>query len=121
MRPTCNSSLIQAPFLLENCTKEFKELGRPKKPMSSYFLFTQSRKEVFKGKALKEFQDQIKKEWVKLPATEKAKFEKQASELMVKYKKDLEAWELKMISIGRTDLVRNKPLREKKQKAVKKQ
>ncbi|XP_026748062.1 transcription factor A, mitochondrial [Trichoplusia ni] len=100
---------------------EYKELGRPKKPMSSYFLFTQSRSEVFKGKALKEFQEEIKKEWIKLPASEKVKFEKQASDLMAKYKKDLEAWELKMISIGRTDLVRNKPLREKKPKAVKKQ
>ncbi|KAJ8714946.1 hypothetical protein PYW08_004927 [Mythimna loreyi] len=97
---------------------EYKELGRPKKPMSSYFLFIQSRKEGFKGKDLKQYQEQVKKEWVKLTETEKAKFDKQAAELMAKYRKELEAWELKMISMGRMDLVRSKPLREKKPKAV---
>uniref|UniRef100_A0A2A4JEZ8 HMG box domain-containing protein n=1 Tax=Heliothis virescens TaxID=7102 RepID=A0A2A4JEZ8_HELVI len=97
---------------------EYKELGRPKKPMSSYFLFIQSRREVFKGKDLKQYQEQVKQEWVKLSESEKAKFDKQAADLMAKYKKELEAWELKMISIGRTDLVRSKPIREKKPKAV---
>ncbi|PZC76429.1 hypothetical protein B5X24_HaOG204668 [Helicoverpa armigera] len=97
---------------------EYKELGRPKKPMSSYFLFTQTRKEVFKGKDLKQYQELVKQEWLKLSANEKAKYEKQAADLMTKYKKELEAWELKMISMGRTDLVRSKPIREKKPKAA---
>lgn len=34
------------------------------------------------------------------------------------YRKDLEAWELKMISVGRSDLVRSRPVREKKPKAI---
>ncbi|KAL0821624.1 hypothetical protein ABMA28_005069 [Loxostege sticticalis] len=98
---------------------EYKELGRPKKPMSSYFLFVQSRKDQFTGKQIKEFQEKVKEDWLKLPASEKVKYEKQAQELMSKYKKDIEAWELKMINLGRTDLVRAKPLREKKPKTVK--
>lgn len=96
---------------------EYKELGRPKKPMSSYFLYIQSRKDSFKGKDIKQYQEQVKKDWLKLSDADKAKFDKQASELMAKYKKDLEAWEVKMISMGRADLVRSKPLREKKPKA----
>ncbi|KAM3965791.1 mitochondrial transcription factor A [Aphomia sociella] len=99
---------------------EYKELGRPKKPMSSYFLFVQTRKEAFQGKNMKEYQEKMKAEWLKLTESERFKYEKQAQELMNKYKKDIEAWELKMITIGRTDLVRAKPLREKKLKSTEK-
>lgn len=101
---------------------ELKELGRPKKPMSSYFLYAQSRNESIKGKSLKEYQQQVKAGWMKLSNTEKAKFEKQAEDLMDKYKKDLQTWELKMISIGRSDVIRVKQSREKKpNNTVKKQ
>lgn len=54
--------------------------------MSSYFLFCQSRKDQFHGKQLKEFQEQVKAEWLKLPQNEKIKYEKQAQDLMAKYK-----------------------------------
>lgn len=97
---------------------EYKELGRPKKPMSSYFIYMQSRKDNIQGKTLKEYQETVKKDWINLPDSEKAKLEKQAQTLMDKYKKDLQAWELKMVSIGRTDLVRSKPAKEKKTKKV---
>ncbi|XP_026756142.2 transcription factor A, mitochondrial [Galleria mellonella] len=99
---------------------EFKELGRPKKPMSSYFLFAQSRRDDFHGKNMKEFQEKVKAEWLKLSDNDRVKYEKQAQQLMDKYKKDIEAWELKMISMGRTDLVRAKPVREKKSKNTEK-
>ncbi|KAI8439903.1 hypothetical protein MSG28_001364 [Choristoneura fumiferana] len=79
-----------------------------------------SRKDIFKGKQMKEYQEKIKVEWQKLPESEKAKFEKQAMELMQKYRKELDAWELKMVSLGRSDLVRAKPLREKKPASTKK-
>ncbi|XP_045451698.1 transcription factor A, mitochondrial [Melitaea cinxia] len=98
---------------------EYKEMGRPKKPMSSYFLYAQSRNETFKSNNLKEYQERVKKDWLKLPESERTRYEKQAQELMNKYKKDLEAWELKMLSIGRSDLVRQKPLRQKKTKSIK--
>ncbi|RVE45442.1 hypothetical protein evm_009877 [Chilo suppressalis] len=98
---------------------DYKEMGRPKKPMSSYFLFSQTKKDSFKSSNLKEFQELVKSEWVKLPESDRVKYEKQAEELMNKYKKDLEAWEIKMINIGRIDLVRAKPLRVKKPKSAK--
>lgn len=66
--------------------QEYKELGRPKKPMSSYFLYIQSRKDNFKAKDIKTYQIQAKSDWMKLSSAEKAKFEKQAQELMIKYK-----------------------------------
>ncbi|KAJ2945518.1 hypothetical protein O0L34_g334 [Tuta absoluta] len=99
---------------------EYKELGKPKKPMSSYFLYIQSRKDIFQGKSLKEYQEKIKQDWLKLSEAEKLKFEKQAQELMKKYKKDMEAWELKMVAQGRPDLVRTRIVREKKPKEAKK-
>lgn len=98
---------------------EYKEMGRPKKPMSSYFLYAQSRNETITSNNLKEYQERVKKDWLKLPESERTRYEKQARELMNKYKKDLEAWELKMLSIGRSDLVRQKPLRQKKTKSTK--
>lgn len=93
---------------------ELKELGRPKKPMSSYFLYVQSRSDSIKGVNIKEYQLKAKADWVKLTSAERTKFDKQAQELMAKYQKDLEAWELKMISLGRHDVVRTKPVRAKK-------
>lgn len=65
--------------------QEYKELGKPRRPMSSYFLFIKSRKDSFQGKNIKEFQELIKAEWLKLPATEKAKLDKQAQDLMKQY------------------------------------
>ncbi|KAL4710916.1 hypothetical protein ACJJTC_002546 [Scirpophaga incertulas] len=95
---------------------EFKELGKPRKPMSSYFLFCQSLRDSFDAKQLKEFQEKAKSEWTKLPPSERVKYDKKAQDLMNKYKKDLEAWEIKMISMGRLDLVRAKPTKESKKK-----
>lgn len=66
--------------------QELKELGKPKKPMSSYFLFAQTKKDMFKGKDIKEYQAVIKTEWLKLPESEKINYEKQARSLMEKYK-----------------------------------
>lgn len=66
--------------------QEYKELGKPKKPMSSYFLFIKSRGKTFEGKHLKDFQVENKNEWDKLPQNEKAKLEKQAQDLMKQYK-----------------------------------
>lgn len=66
--------------------QEYKELGRPKKPMSSYFLFAQTKKDMFQSKQLKDFQNRVTAEWNKLPENEKAKFDKQAAELMNKYR-----------------------------------
>ncbi|XP_013200914.1 transcription factor A, mitochondrial [Amyelois transitella] len=99
---------------------EYKELGRPKKPMSSYFLYIKSRNDIFQGKQLKEYQKKIREDWLKLPESEKLKYEKQAQQLMEKYRKDIEAWELKMISIGRTDLVKTKSVKVKKTASSKK-
>ncbi|XP_072945070.1 uncharacterized protein TFAM [Epargyreus clarus] len=92
---------------------ELKEMGKPKKPMSSYFLYAQSKKDLMQSGNMKEFQQKVKTDWLKLPESEKTKYEKEAQDLMNKYKKDIQAWELKMISIGRTDLVRQKPPRTK--------
>ncbi|CAK1586809.1 unnamed protein product [Parnassius mnemosyne] len=91
---------------------EFKELGKPKKPMSSYFLYAQTKKDILKDISMKEYQEKVKAGWLKLPESERTKYEKQAQALMDKYKKDIEAWEMKMIAIGRTDLVRHKPVRQ---------
>lgn len=54
--------------------------------MSSYFLYIQSRKDSFHGKQLKQYQEQVKSDWLKLPESERVKFEKEAEQLMNKYK-----------------------------------
>ncbi|CAG4951614.1 unnamed protein product [Colias eurytheme] len=100
--------------------QEHKELGRPKKPMSSYILYMMSRNDKSsESRDFKTHQQKVKADWVKLTESERNKFEKQAADLMAKYRKDLEAWELKMISIGRSDLVRQKSTPKKKVKAAK--
>lgn len=54
--------------------------------MSSYFLFMQMKKDALKGNNIKEFQEKVKQEWLKLTESERTKYEKQAQELMNKYK-----------------------------------
>lgn len=46
----------------------------------------QSRKEGSQGKSLADIQAKLKSEWATLPAAEKTKFEKQAKDLLLKYK-----------------------------------
>lgn len=63
-----------------------KELGKPKRPMSSFFLYCQTKKDLLPGKSLKEFQKVVREQWVNLSDDEKTKYEKQAQDLMVKYR-----------------------------------
>ncbi|XP_047521811.1 transcription factor A, mitochondrial [Pieris napi] len=98
---------------------EYKELGRPKKSMSSYILYMMSRKDTSQANDFKSYQEKVKADWLQLPESERKKYEKQAQEQMNKYKKDLEGWEMKMISIGRSDLVRQKPTPKKRSKSIK--
>lgn len=46
----------------------------------------QTKKDTLKGNNIKEYQEKVKQEWVKLTENERSKYEKQAQELMNKYK-----------------------------------
>lgn len=101
---------------------ELRELGKPKRPMSSFLLFGQSLKHLMEGKSLAEFQKIVQEKWVNLSVNEKAKFEKQAQDRMDQYRKELAVWEEKMVTEGRADLVRiRRSSSEKKVKNVQKQ
>lgn len=54
--------------------------------MSSYLLYAQTRKDTLVGQQMKDYQEKIKADWLKLSENERVKFEKQAQELMNKYK-----------------------------------
>lgn len=54
--------------------------------MSSYFLYARSRNDTLVGQQMKDYQEKVKTDWLKLSENERVKFEKQAQELMNKYK-----------------------------------
>lgn len=59
---------------------------------------------------------EISKEWTKLPAEKREKFEIEAKKLMEQYKNDMIDWEAKMIQMGNLDVIRRQVLLDLKDK-----
>lgn len=84
--------------------REKKALGRPKKPATSFVLFT---KTLPRGDApITEFIKGAGHKWKALPEQDKDKFREQAKIEQEAYSKKLKEWEGKMLSEGKDILVR---------------
>lgn len=66
--------------------QELKDLGRPKRPMSSYILFAKNNKGKLKNADFSNYQSEVAKLWAKLSPEERMVFEEQAEELRAKYR-----------------------------------
>lgn len=89
--------------------KKVKELGKPKRPLNGFFLFSAG----FKQKNLnkEENRAQIKlmaQKWSQLSEAEKAPYNARAAEALVKYREDMKKWEEKMIAQDHLDVIRRK-------------
>ncbi|XP_073816301.1 mitochondrial transcription factor A isoform X2 [Musca autumnalis] len=89
--------------------KRIKDLGRPKKPASAFIRFIakervrtpQSPKQTFR-----EWQEAATKKWSTLPQAEKDMYIQESRKEFEIYKKEIAAWEDKMIRLGNIDVVR---------------
>lgn len=90
--------------------KRNKELGKPVKPLSSYFLFYKSEKHNRGDRSVTEFQVELSNKWQNLSESAKQKYIQDAAKSLEAYEKTLEAWEKKMINLGNLDVVRQKTI-----------
>lgn len=87
-------------------------MDRPKKPASGFLRFlTEQFKNFETGKSnYREFQSKIAADWSQLPEEKKKIYNDACRQELVQYKQELAKWEMKMIRLGHTDLVRNDTL-----------
>jgi hypothetical protein len=64
-------------------------------------------------KPFKEYREAIQKEWNGMTPEQKKEYNDVAAKEFEIYKEDLNKWELKMVRLGNTDLVREKAIIEK--------
>lgn len=89
--------------------KKLKELGRPKRPMNGFLLFSADKKP--KNLNRDQNREQIKQmaqEWAQMSEKEKAPYNNRAADALVKYREDVKKWEEKMIAQNHEDVVRRK-------------
>lgn len=66
--------------------QDYKEFGRPKKPMSSYLLFCNKYRDSFKDLNFVDIQVSMKNKWYALPEEEKSTWNTQAQKLKDEYR-----------------------------------
>nr|ANA11557.1 mitochondrial transcription factor A [Dastarcus helophoroides] len=92
--------------------KKNKEEGKPKKPLTPHMQYMMDLAKQ-ENKKIPELMKEIKDRFHALSEIEKQKYEIKYKTEKEKFDKDLKAWEEKMISEGKTELVRQATLIEK--------
>ncbi|XP_020297794.1 ARS-binding factor 2, mitochondrial [Pseudomyrmex gracilis] len=88
--------------------QKLEELGKPKRPLSAFFLFMQDKMSTKNPEiSQKDWMSNISKEWKDMTKEVKTKYIDQARHLTEKYKAELQKWEEDMIKAGRRDLLRS--------------
>lgn len=92
--------------------------GKPKRPASAFLSYLVEKKsEKDPNISFRDWLKSVTKTWNEMSNAEKKSYVDQATESMVQYRKDLYEWEIKMISLGHNDIVRQITL--EKQRHVK--
>ncbi|XP_015596971.1 transcription factor A, mitochondrial [Cephus cinctus] len=83
--------------------------GKPKKPMSSFLRYIQSRKHEYDKTKIsyKDFLNSVKQEYNALPESKKVELREEFMKDLQEYKVAIIEWEKKMIKLGYPDVVRN--------------
>lgn len=100
--------------------KKSKELGKPKRPGSSFILFAKSRKDQRGDTSVYDWQLKLSREWEQMSDSQKQPYVDQAKRAFINYSKDIEAWEANMIKEGHLDVIRTEVLAPKAKKPIKK-
>lgn len=88
--------------------QKLMELGKPKRSLSSFILFVQSKKDTKKPQeSYKDWLNNITNEWKNMTMINKSKYNAEASDLYKKYKIEMQTWQDKMIQAGHYDIVKS--------------
>lgn len=87
--------------------KKLKELGRPKRPLNGFLLYSADKKPKNLNKDQNRAQiKQMAQDWAKMSDKEKGPYNDLAAAALVKYREDVKKWEEKMIAQDHADMVR---------------
>ncbi|EGI61366.1 Transcription factor A, mitochondrial [Acromyrmex echinatior] len=102
-------SLKKGHTLKQNEIKQkLMELGKPKRPLSAFMLFMQSKKNTKNpNESYKDWLNNITNEWKNLTMVNKSKYNVEASDLFKKYKIELQKWKEEMIQAGHYNIVKS--------------
>lgn len=88
--------------------QKLAELGKPKRPLSAFFLFLQNKQDSKDPQVLyKDWVNNVSKEWKNMTKEAKEKYVAEATQLRDKYKIDLKKWEKNMIQAGHQNLLKS--------------
>lgn len=90
--------------------QRIRELGRPKKPQTSFILFMNSNKTERGNLPFREWQLKMSTEWENMPQTKKDKYIEQAKKEQEIWREQLTKWEEQMIRQGNVDVIRTESL-----------
>ena len=102
--------LIKKEHALERSQVKQKlaELGKPKRPLTVFFLFMQDKRMVKDSQISQhDWMRNISKEWKNLTVEAKNKYIAEAAQLSEKYKTEIKKWEENMIRAGHQELLKS--------------
>lgn len=97
--------------------KELNNLGKPKRPRSTFNIFMAEHFVEAKGTTTPAKLKSLRDDWDRLSDTQKQMYIQLAEDDKVRYKNEIKSWEEHMMEIGREDLLRRKTKRVLKAKA----
>ncbi|XP_076756028.1 mitochondrial transcription factor A [Xylocopa sonorina] len=94
-----------------NNKQKSEVFGKPKKPLSAFLSYMATKKsERDPDTPFMHWLKSTTISWNALSEAEKEPYVTQAAQSMIKYRKDLDEWEMKMMRLGHSDIVRHKTL-----------
>ncbi|KAM8836361.1 transcription factor A, mitochondrial [Spinachia spinachia] len=99
--------------------RELTNLGRPKRPRSSFNIYMSEHFEEARGATIQAKMKSLMEDWKNLLILQKQVYAQLAEDDKIRYKNEIKSWEDHMMEIGREDLIREQTLSKKKRAALK--
>lgn len=99
--------------------RELTNLGKPKRPRSSFNIFMSEHFEEARGSTTPAKMKSLLEDWRNLFSHQKKVYTQLAEDDKIRYKNEMKSWEDHMVEIGREDLIREQTLISKKKSAAK--
>ncbi|XP_060883946.1 transcription factor A, mitochondrial [Labrus mixtus] len=90
--------------------RELTNLGKPKRPRSSFNIFMSEHFEEARGKTIQDKMKSLRDDWRNLFTHQKQVYTQLAEDDKVRYKNEMKSWEEHMVDIGREDVIREQTL-----------
>ncbi|XP_041670802.1 transcription factor A, mitochondrial [Cheilinus undulatus] len=97
--------------------RELINLGKPKRPRSSFNIFMSEHFEEARGSTVQEKMKSLREDWVTLFSHQKHVYTQLAEDDKIRYMNEMKSWEEHMVEIGREDVIREKTLASRKKAA----